>query len=74
MIYDFANSQYNLQDIWMISTEHQKRHNYKHINKPNVLSIDQLMDMRNRGSIVRPVVKRLFPKTKQPNATKFMKQ
>ena len=29
--------------------------------------------MRNRGSIVRQVVKRLFAKSKQLNATKFMK-
>ena len=46
--------------MWMTSTEHQKRHNYKHINKPNVLSIVQLMDMRNRGSIVRPVVNQML--------------
>ena len=43
------------------------------LRKANVLSIDQLMDMRNRGSIVRPVVKRLFAKTKQSNASKFKK-
>ena len=43
------------------------------LRKANVLSIDQIMDMRNRGSIVRPVVKRLFAKSKQSNATKFMK-
>ena len=29
--------------------------------------------MRNSGSIVRQVVKRLFAKRKQSNATKFMK-
>ena len=43
------------------------------LRKANVLSIDQIMAMRNRGSIVRPVVKRLFAKSKQSNATKFMK-
>lgn len=45
----------------MASTEHQKRHNYKHINKKtNVLSIVYLMDMRNRGSIVHPVVNQML--------------
>ena len=44
----------------MTSTEQQKRHNYKHINKPNVLSIVQLMEMRDRGSIVRPVVNQML--------------
>ena len=43
------------------------------LRKTKVLSIDQTMAMRNRGSIVRPVVKRLFAKSKQSNATKFMK-
>ena len=43
------------------------------LRKANVLSIDQIMAMRNRGSIVRPVVKRLFAKSKQSNAMKFMK-
>ena len=32
-----------------------------------------ILVMRNRGSIVHPVVKRLFAKSKQSNATKFMK-
>ena len=43
------------------------------LRKAFVFLIDQLMDMRNRGSIVRPVVKRLFAKTKRSNASKFMK-